>query len=97
MASITGTNPDKFDFKGLTSYLLKGALPRYAIPLFLRFSQQQEVTSTFKHLKSDLKKEGFDITKVREKFLFCFYIYLIFLHHSSRTPCSSSTESRTFL
>jgi fatty-acyl-CoA synthase len=35
-------------------------LPSYARPLFLRVQDNIEVTSTFKHKKSDLVRESFD-------------------------------------
>ena len=38
---------------------LRQALPRYAMPLFLRLRRQHELTSTFKHRKVELKREGF--------------------------------------
>jgi hypothetical protein len=38
------------DFAGLLAHMQKN-LPRYAIPLFLRFLGEQTVTSTFKHVK----------------------------------------------
>ncbi|WP_286746694.1 long-chain-acyl-CoA synthetase [Aquabacterium sp. UBA2148] len=38
---------------------LRQALPRYAVPLFLRLRRQHELTSTFKHRKVELKREGF--------------------------------------
>lgn len=34
-------------------------LPRYAIPLFIRVSQQAEITTTFKLRKVDLQKQGY--------------------------------------
>lgn len=60
MAAISGVaNPKNFDFKGLVQHLNKN-LPKYAIPLFLRFMPGEiGTTSTFKHLKGDLRKEGF--------------------------------------
>jgi fatty-acyl-CoA synthase len=39
---------------------LERRLPSYARPLFLRIRDRIEVTATFKHLKSDLVREGFD-------------------------------------
>ena len=36
-------------------------LPPYAQPLFLRFLPEPDLTGTFKHQKSRLKKEGFAI------------------------------------
>jgi acyl-CoA synthetase (AMP-forming)/AMP-acid ligase II len=45
---------------------LREALPRYAIPLFLRLRDAHEVTATFKHRKVELKREGFDPAQVSE-------------------------------
>jgi acyl-CoA synthetase (AMP-forming)/AMP-acid ligase II len=39
---------------------LREALPRYAVPLFLRLREQQAITTTFKHRKVELKREGFN-------------------------------------
>jgi acyl-CoA synthetase (AMP-forming)/AMP-acid ligase II len=39
-------------------------LPRYAVPLFIRVRTEHEVTATFKHRKVELKREGFDPSKV---------------------------------
>ena len=35
-------------------------LPSYARPLFLRIQPEMDITSTFKHKKTELQKEGFD-------------------------------------
>lgn len=45
---------------------LKKELPSYAIPIFLRISNETELTSTFKYQKSTLKKEGFDTSVVKD-------------------------------
>ncbi|KAF9959874.1 hypothetical protein BGZ70_008743, partial [Mortierella alpina] len=43
-------------------------LPAYAIPRFLRIAEQElETTGTFKNKKVELKKEGFDLSKVKER------------------------------
>ncbi|KAG0211536.1 hypothetical protein BGX28_007760 [Mortierella sp. GBA30] len=43
-------------------------LPAYAIPRFLRIAEQElETTGTFKNKKVELKKEGFDLDKVKER------------------------------
>jgi fatty-acyl-CoA synthase len=48
-----------FDLDGLGAYLEKN-LPFFARPIFLRFQNEIEVTSTFKQRKIELQKEGFD-------------------------------------
>ncbi len=57
MAALVTANA--FDLAGLTTYLEKN-LPFFARPIFLRFQQEIEVTSTFKQRKIELQKEGFD-------------------------------------
>ncbi|KAF9959725.1 hypothetical protein BGZ72_008972 [Mortierella alpina] len=43
-------------------------LPAYAIPRFLRIAEQElETTGTFKNKKVELRKEGFDLSKVKER------------------------------
>ncbi|KAG0209614.1 hypothetical protein BGX33_005435 [Mortierella sp. NVP41] len=43
-------------------------LPAYAIPRFVRICESElEITGTFKNKKVELKKEGFDLDKVRER------------------------------
>jgi fatty-acyl-CoA synthase len=48
-----------FDVTALGDYLEKN-LPPFARPIFLRFQQEIEVTSTFKQRKIELQKQGFD-------------------------------------
>ncbi|KAF9429187.1 hypothetical protein BGZ76_001690 [Entomortierella beljakovae] len=43
-------------------------IPPYAIPRFIRICEKElEITGTFKNKKVDLKKEGFDLEKVKER------------------------------
>ncbi len=87
MAAIYGCDARAFQFDALAKLLLK-ELPRYAVPLFLRFIGGAEVTSTFKvrvvacarsaaadveraqHLKVDLRKEGYDVTTIKDPLFF---------------------------
>ena len=55
-ALVTG---DDFELSRLSIYL-ENNLPSFARPVFLRFQQQIETTSTFKQRKLQLQKEGFD-------------------------------------
>ncbi|CAM4051035.1 MULTISPECIES: long-chain-acyl-CoA synthetase [Tsukamurella] len=49
-----------WDFDGgVLATELRDRLPGYAIPLYVRLVPSLEVTSTFKSLKGDLRKEGF--------------------------------------
>jgi fatty-acyl-CoA synthase len=45
---------------------LNKALPKYALPLFIRVREEHDVTATFKHRKVELKREGFDVDKVED-------------------------------
>ena len=49
----------ELDLAGLASHL-RAQLPAYAVPLFLRIEDALEVTGTFKQLKSELRRQGFD-------------------------------------
>ena len=63
MASIRLNCPEEeFDFKDMLSKLKEG-LPHYAVPVFLRLSEEVDATGTFKHKKAPLKESGFDLTK----------------------------------
>ena len=48
-----------FDIEALAAHLEEN-LPPYARPVFLRFQQQIEATSTFKQRKVELQKQGFN-------------------------------------
>ncbi len=66
MASLVCNVPhDHFDFTALYQ-LVAEKLPKYAYPLFLRFSGGHELTGTFKLRKASLKEEGFDPEKVSD-------------------------------
>jgi len=45
---------------------VESQLPAYARPVFLRVRAELEVTGTFKQMKSDLRRQGFDPTLVDE-------------------------------
>lgn len=63
MAALTlkpGSTPD---WGALTRHL-REKLPAYAIPLFLRIQEQEEVTGTFKYRKVELKNEAYHLQKV---------------------------------
>jgi fatty-acyl-CoA synthase len=50
-------------------YLSKD-LPKYAIPLFLRFKSDLSITSTFKLKKKDLRKQNFNPNDMEDVFYF---------------------------
>ncbi len=49
---------------------ISAALPGYARPLFLRLLPEMEITSTFKHRKIELQKEGFDPETISDPLFF---------------------------
>ena len=51
---VSGLNLDEF------STFVSNALPKYAVPIFLRIQSDIEVTGTFKMLKGDLRAQGYD-------------------------------------
>ena len=63
MAALTLKSLDDFDLAAFSRHL-KEKLPAYAVPLFIRLRQQEEITGTFKYRKVELKKESFDISMV---------------------------------
>ena len=68
MAAITlkpGATPDR----GALARHLREKLPAYAIPLFLRLREQEEVTGTFKYRKVELKNEAYHLDKVTDPVL----------------------------
>jgi fatty-acyl-CoA synthase len=58
-----------FDLKDLAPYLT-GRLPSYAQPHFLRLEDKIEVTSTFKHTKAGLIRDGFNPVQIPGKLYF---------------------------
>ncbi len=66
MASIISNKKhEAFNFNALTEVVNEN-LPRYAIPLFVRFLSELSTTDTYKISKSDMKKVGFDISKTED-------------------------------
>ncbi|KAI9136423.1 hypothetical protein BKA69DRAFT_1104278 [Paraphysoderma sedebokerense] len=65
MAAIV-VDPSKFDMNEFPKYLLK-QLPRYAVPVFIRFLEKLETTGTFKHQKVKLRNEGIEVAEFTDK------------------------------
>jgi fatty-acyl-CoA synthase len=63
MASLVA-EPD-LNLEALYKYV-EDSLPPYARPVFLRISSESETTGTFKYKKTDLVKDGFDPSKVKD-------------------------------
>ena len=49
---------------------VESQLPAYARPIFLRVREELEVTGTFKQVKSELRRQGFDPSLVDEPLFF---------------------------
>ena len=64
MASIVPG--EEFSINGLYEHLSQH-LPKYSIPVFIRISKEIEVTGTFKYKKTDLVKDGFDPSVVKDQ------------------------------
>ena len=63
MASLVADQD--LDMEALYKHI-EDALPPYARPVFLRISSESETTGTFKYKKTDLVKDGFDPSKVKD-------------------------------
>lgn len=66
MAALTLKNINDFDPAAFSRHLHE-KLPAYAVPLFIRIREQEEITGTFKYRKVELKKEHYDLTQVDER------------------------------
>ena len=62
---IPESDVDSLDFKSLADFFQR-ALPSYAVPKFVRLLKDFEYTPTHKVKKVNLKREGFDIHKVKD-------------------------------
>ncbi|KIW13967.1 hypothetical protein PV08_06748 [Exophiala spinifera] len=62
---VQGVTADTLDLAALAAYAVK-ALPRYAVPIFLRVVPQLEYTGTMKLQKGRLRAEGVDVDKIRK-------------------------------
>ena len=58
----------ELDFNEFCHHLVR-RLPPYARPLFPRITNQIDATSTFKHTKSDLQRDGCDPAVTRNRIL----------------------------
>jgi len=65
MAAIVRDEKESLDISRLASHL-KASLPKYAVPLFVRFVPDFEWTATHKIKKTNLKAQAYDISQVRE-------------------------------
>ena len=68
MAAIVMKQGREFDGARLYAAATR-ELPHYAVPLFVRVSEQAELTANFKLRKVDLRSQGFDPRKVTDPLL----------------------------
>lgn len=68
MAAIVDTE-GKLDLEHLGAGI-RGSLPPYARPLFIRVLSELPMTATFKLKKRDLQLEGYDINKIKDAIYF---------------------------
>jgi citronellyl-CoA synthetase len=69
MVSIKLYEDHELDLVEFAHFLNKN-LPKYAIPIFIRLKESLEFTGTHKLRKVNLKKQGYDITKIKDKVYF---------------------------
>lgn len=82
MAAIVPNEGTRLDLRDVYSHV-SSLLPDYACPKFLRLMAEIEVTGTFKHKKTDLVKEGFDIHSIPEE------VYIIEPSQKAYVPLTS--------
>jgi len=65
MAAIVKDDKTSLDISKLAIHL-KTSLPKYAVPIFVRFVPDFEWTATHKIKKTNLKTQGYDLSQVQE-------------------------------
>lgn len=65
MAALTLKNLKEFDVAAFSRHINE-KLPAYAVPVFVRIREQEDITGTFKYRKVELKKEHYDLNQVNE-------------------------------
>jgi citronellyl-CoA synthetase len=66
MASLVlAPGVDSLDVESFSSYVNE-QLPAYARPVFLRIQRELDTTGTFKMVKGDLRKQGYDLKQVSD-------------------------------
>lgn len=69
MAAVRLKDGATFDGDKLYTFT-RDTLPTYAAPQFIRIQDALEITGTFKQCKSNLVKEGFDPSVIRDRLFF---------------------------
>jgi citronellyl-CoA synthetase len=64
-AIVLAAGEEHLDVESFSAYVCEH-LPSYARPVFLRIQQELDTTGTFKMVKGELRKEGYDKSQVRD-------------------------------
>ena len=65
MAAITLRSGEQLELAGFSEFVAR-ELPPYARPVFLRIQPEMEVTGTFKLMKGDLRRDGYEISQTAD-------------------------------
>jgi citronellyl-CoA synthetase len=88
MAAITlKSGLKQLDVADFSAYVAR-ELPSYARPVFVRIQPEMEVTGTFKLMKGDLRREGYDLATVNEP------LYVMKPGHPTYEPLDQQFLSR---
>ncbi|MCE9571760.1 MAG: long-chain-acyl-CoA synthetase [Deltaproteobacteria bacterium] len=83
MAALVLRSPDEpLDLAAFARHV-QGQLPNYAWPLFLRVRPALDTTGTFKQMKGDLRKQGYDPAQVGEP------LFVMPPRHSAYVPLAA--------
>ncbi len=65
MASLQLKSNSNYDIESISKFVTE-SLPKYSIPIFLRIKKDLALTGSLKITKTDLRKEAYDISKIKE-------------------------------
>jgi hypothetical protein len=68
MAALVAAERSSFDGKAFHRFVSE-ELPAYAAPVFVRLTDEPDVTGTFKHRKMELQDESFDVERIADPVL----------------------------
>ena len=69
MASLSIKNGNSLDIDIFSNFVLE-SLPKYSIPIFIRLQDELDLTGTYKITKTILRKEAYDISKIKDPLYF---------------------------
>jgi citronellyl-CoA synthetase len=87
MAALVLRDGGELDFAALAEHVCS-QLPGYAVPVFLRVRRELEVTSTFKQMKGELRKDGYDPSRTGEP------VYVMLPHTGRYAPLDAEVLAR---